>query len=449
MNSFFSSIIEWFQKVFGKNVEDKGEVFASDFKDVSEISITSIVSESLSSLTLSDSSISIVGDNQRAKYIGKIASNMWFRLLMKIANVCLGTGDCMVKCNTDGVRFGFDIIENENFRIVESIGDFIYSILIKCDEMPIDNSIYERWEYHKLNEVDGVSYESIEQICFENGKRINIRDVQGWDKIVESTIIPNVDKLLIGRFTCPKLNRDDVNSTTGVPITYGADEAIIKAKESWRRFNQEMEDKETMIFARGNVFKSETKTVRDSSGNLVTKEVNIIPKGKERIIKNMKSRSADDSMDIKEFSPDIRDASLDNAIERNFRMVEMLCGLSMGTLSKSTMTYTNTDEIKKSMQATYSFITAFRKILEMGMNDVLYSVDVICNLNKITPMGTWTANYDWSDSYVESMTERFNELIVSKGERAIDTAELRAWVMDEDVEIARQELAERQLIERV
>lgn len=441
--NIISQIIEWFKSVFNISVQEKpSNEYTSDFSDTNGISVTAALSERLSTLTLSDSSVTIYGDNARAKYIGEFAQKLFETKLQSIAEVCLGTGDCVVKPNTDGKRFGIDIIENKDFRIVESMGDFVYSMLIKCDQMKIGTDIYERWEYHKLDEADGKQYESITQVCFKNGKQVPIESCPGWDNIQETKIIPNVDRLLIGRFQCPKLNREDVNSPNGVPITYGADEIVNEAKASWRRFNQEFNDKETMIFADKSLFKNRTvkKTV---NGEAVTEKIAKLPEGKERVIMDVSgSGSVDGNRLIHEYSPAIRDVSLEAEIERNFRMLELFCGLSEGLLSKSTLTYTNTDEVRKSTQATFAFITSFRKVLAHGIDDLLYAIDMICNVNEITPPGSWESDYDWSDSFVESMTERFNQLLQGQAIGAIGLDEVRSWIQSESLEQSQEWLKE-------
>lgn len=444
MNNFVQTVIDWFKKRFELQVEKKTEIeVVSDFSDIREISVTSALSERLSTLTLADSSLAIVGENQRAKYIDEFAQKFMANTLPAIAQITLGTGDCIAKPNTDGKRFGIDLIENKNFRIVQSVGDFIYAILIKCDEKHVNNDTYERWEYHKLNEYEGATYVTITQVCFKNGKKIGIEEVPEWAMLKENQVIPNVDRLLLGRFKCPKLNRQDVNSPNGVPITFGADEIVKEAKESWRRFNQEYKDKETMVFADRTVFKTREVKGRDAEGNLVTKKVSVLPQGKERVIMDINaSRNVDAQPLIHEYSPAIRDTALEAEIERNFRMLELFCGLSEGILSKSTLTYTNSDEVKKSTQATFSLITALRKVLEKGTEDLLYAINVLCNANEVTPMGEWHIDFDWSDSFVESMTERFNQLLQAESIGAVSTAEFRAWVMNEDLEVAQAELEE-------
>lgn len=432
----FKTIIEWFKRIFGIKTQDKPEVeLSSDFSDVDRISVSAIMTNTLSSLTLTNSSANVYGDNMRAKYMQKFADKLFNTRLNAITQVCIGTGDCIAKPSTDGEHFGVDIIENKNFRIISSMGDFLYSVIIKCDEMKINNSNYERWEYHKLNNNESGKYVTIEQICFKDGKRVPLSECQGWENIKENNIIPNVDRLLFGRFKCPTLNRNDVNSPNGVPITFGADEVVKEVKDSWRRFNREFGDKEAMIFADKTLFKVDRVRKRTADGEIVTEKRERLPQGKERIIQPINTgANIDGNKLIDEYSPTIRDASLERGIEVNKEVLELICGQSKGILSKSDKIYTNSDEIKKSTQATFAFITSLRKVLESGLNDLLYSVDKLCNANNVTPMGDWKIDYDWSDSYVESMTDRFNQLSHGEMVGAVGKDEFRSWLMSEPLE---------------
>lgn len=441
MNDFLSKIITWFSQKFKKSVQEKtAEETKTDFREIEHISVTATLAERLSTLMFLDSTLTISGSNARAKYLNDVFTKLWKTKVDDITSVCLGTGDVIVKPSTDGKRFGFDVVESKNFRIVDSIGDFIYGVIVRCDCKKMQNGdIYERFEYHKLTEIDGVSCATITQTAFKNGKNVPISSIEMWQNVVENTVIPNVDRLMIARLKCPKLNRTDINSNNGVPITFGNSEIINEVKNSWRRFNREMQDSELMIFADKSLFKNKKKR-RILNGDMVTEDVAVLPEGKERTIMSVSSTTVDGQPLIKEFAPAIRDSSLDNAIERNLRMLEIFCGLSEGILSKSTLTYTNTDEVKKSLQATFSFITKTRNVVEVGIEDLIYIVNALCNINEVTPMGDYDINFDWSDSFVESMTERFNELFQSQGIGAVSTAEVRSWVMSEDIEVSKREL---------
>ena len=435
----FSIVVNWFKQLFGiKPVSKTEQEINSDFDEVEKISVTATIAERLTTLTIVDSSMEVVGENKRAQYLNNIIKWICNNKIAAIGQMCLGTGDCIVKPNTNGKRIGIDIIQNRDFVIVEIIGDFLISVLVRCEKVIKNNRIYERWEFHKLNEYEDKSYVTIQQYAFLDNKQVALSCIPAWEGLKETTIIPNVDRLLLGRFKCPKINRNDINSPNGVPITSGAEEIVEQVKKSYRRFNEEFEAMEPMIFADKRVFKPNI--VKTPNGK--SKEVSTIPKGKDRVIQSVSGGGIDGQPMMKEWAPSIRDVSLDAAIERNFRMLELFCGLSEGILSKSSLTYTNVDEVRKSTQATFAFITNFRNILEQGMTDLLYAIDVIANYNMITPMGEYTINFDWSDSFIESMQERFNQLLQGLNLDTISKAEFRAWLKNEPLEIAEVKIAE-------
>ena len=434
-----NDIINWFKGNLGIVPEKKSYTeIDSDFDKVDDLSITATLAERITVLATVDSTVEVVGNNQRAAFLNKYMKWIINSKLAPISTICLGTGDCLARPNTNGSRIGLDIIQNKDFRIVDSVGDFLISVMIKCDEIKKGTVTWERWEYHKLNEQDGTNFVTIEQVAFKNGKRINITEVDSWANLNEMQIVPNVDRLLFGRFKCPKLNRYDINSSNGVPITFGNERIVDQVKASYKRFNEEFENLEAMIFADKRVFKAER--VKQADGSY--KERASIPKGKERVIKNVSNPSIDGNALIKEFAPNIRDASMDAGIERNLRMLELFCGFNEGVLSKSTLTYTNTDEVKKSSQATYSFISNLRKVYDQGLEDLMYAVNAICNYNNITPMGDYEIVSDWSDSFVESTAERFNQLLQSLNMDTISKPEFRSWVMNESLEVSEEKIAE-------
>ena len=89
-----SNIIEWFKSHFGiKPVEKSIADIDSDF-DSKGISVTATLAESLTTLATVDSSVEIVGDSKRAKYIDTYMRWVINKKLSSIGQICLGTGDC-------------------------------------------------------------------------------------------------------------------------------------------------------------------------------------------------------------------------------------------------------------------------------------------------------------------------------------------------------------------
>lgn len=424
MNNVFKSIFLYVANKFGLDLVQQIEQ-ENDFFETEKMSVTAPISERVATITLMGSTIKVDGTSARAELIQECATNLYQNHLKSACTFALGTGSALIKPNTNGDRFGFDIIPEQNYRITGYIGDYIYSMLIVVGEYQTNNHTYtlvERQEIKK--DADGISYIEIDYSAFRDDKPCNLSETRWSDR--ETHRIANVDHLLLGRIKCPVTNRKDVNSPNGVPITFGQNEITGNIKGSYRQYNTEREDKETMIFADKSLMKKDEKTGRTT-----------IPKGKDRLFMLVHGRNLDDkTMDV--FSPEIRETPLDNAIERNYRTLELSIGLGEGILSKSNLTYKNMDEVRASKSSTYAFMSALRNQIDSCIEDVLRAIDVIANYNNITPMGEYEAHIEWSDEYMTSVSERFNQMLQAETAGWIDAAEGRSVLMNEDIDESRE-----------
>lgn len=433
--NFIKTILLYIAKKAGLELQDK-PVFDDDYSR--PVSLTAVIAGKLATLAMQDSTVTIDGSGARAEWMQGFLDYYMGDRMDVAAEVALGTGDALVKPYTDGKRIGVDIIRNGDFVVCESIGNDILSCIVKTGEIRTDNGdVFQRFETEMVRKAVTESGQettalAIYNTCFKNQKEIRLSDVPAWADIPESMIIPNVDRPLFGRYKSPAVNRLNVNGVNGVKITAGLDGVMKKAVEAYERFNREYAAKETMIFARKQVFK------KDPDTNKL-----VIPRGKENVFMVTGNSYGDDGSVgnlIDEFSPDIRSADLEAGITVNNRMVELLCGLSQGILTPPTTSYATATEMRAALNSTFAVITKFRRVLEKGTNDLLYAVDVLANLNDLAPVGEWEAQYDWSASYIEQMNEHFNQLMMAEGVGAVEKAEVRAWLMDEDYETAKQKV---------
>lgn len=426
----FSDLFIRIADKMGLKIQYKETPYSEDYKESEKINLTAAISNRLTTLTMLDSDVYIDGESERAEYFRDFLDDFVALQMPVAAEVALGTGDCLLKPYTDGERIGISIIPNDDFRICDSIGKFVKSVIVRADKQTIDNHVYERFEGQRLDETENGPLLSIVQFCFRDGKELGSQSEwpQEWQGIERETYITGCEKLLLGRYRCPTINRKNINSVDGVKITYGLDDVMNKAAEAYERFNDEMRKKETMIFADRTLFTT------DEKGN------RILPKGKAKLFQAVKAR--DGGQLIQEFSPDLRADELEKGIDVNFRILELMAGLSSGILTSPTTNFATATEMKASLQLTFAFITRFRKSLVSGTDDLLDAIDVLLNINGITPVGDWEARYDWSSSYIENLQEQFNRLVVAQGIGAVSAAEVRSWVMDEDIDTAEERVME-------
>lgn len=433
---FIKNIVLYLAKKMGLELQDK-PLYRDDYSDMSSISLTAVIANKVATLTMQDSTITIEGESARAKFLQDFLDYYMGDRMDVAAEVALGTGDCIIKPYTDGKRLGVDIIKNRDFVVCESIGNDILSCIMKVGEIKTETNLYQRFEVQMLREAEAQSGQStsallIYNIAFRGSVEIPLSEVDAWKGIPETQIIPNVDRPLFGRYKSPTVNRADVNGVNGVKITAGVDEPMAKAVEAYERFNREYSAKETMIFA------DKTLLTKDENGNVV------FPQEKRRFLQMMRGGgdNANPGKLIQEFSPEIRGSDLEVGITVNNKMVELLCGLSPGILTPPTTSYATATEMRAALNSTFAVITKFRRALERGTDDLLRAVDVIANYNNLAPIGPWETHYDWSASYIEQLNEHFNQLTIAEGIGAVDKAEVRAWMMDEDYETAKARVDE-------
>ena len=429
--------MNFIRKIFLKLAERLGlslqpkPVSVDDYSDTVNVSLTATVSNSVATLTLQDSDITIEGDSARARYMQDFLDYYTGDLLDVAAEVALGTGDCIVKPYTDGKRLGVDIIKNSDFVVCESIGNDILACIMKVGEFKDEyNTLYERFETQMVRQDETESGQTVDtpiilNTAYRNGKEIALTEVPAWSGISPEEKIPNVSKPLFGRYKCPTVNRQDVNGTNGVKITHGLDSVMEQAVEAYNRFNREYASGEKMVFV------DKTLMDRDEKGNLRYPD-----EKKKHMFMLVKGVGGKESL-IQEHTPDIRSADLEKGIEVNFKMLEMLAGLSPGILTTPVTQQATATEIRDARTKTFAFITKFRRRLEKGTNDLLDAVEAIANRNNLSPIGPWHAQYDWSTAYIEQINERFHQLVIAHGLGAVDTAEVRAYEMDEGYEEAK------------
>lgn len=386
-----------------------------------ELSLTAVIAHRVSTLTMQDSSFSVAGSSARARYMDDILQMFANGQMDTATEVALGVGDCLVKPYTDGEHIGFDVIPSGDFVICDSIGDYIKCCIIKTGQIKASNgAIYERYEVQQLidNRLE------IRTLAYRDGVEVSLSSVPAWEAIPPMQSILNVSSLLFGRYKCPTINRKNLNDSNGVRITYGLDSVIEEALEAYKRFNREVASKESFIFADKTLFKP------DANGNPT------LPKGKEKIF--LKVHNVNSESLIKEYSPDIRAAEMQSAIDVNFRMLELMSGLSNGILTPPSTSFATATEMKAALMATFAFMTRFRRLIDRGNRQLLYAIEVLADCNRLAPTGAWEYVSDWSTGYLEQITEQYNRLLTAQGIGAVSVAEVRAYVMDEDLQTAEQ-----------
>lgn len=394
---------------------------------------TAIGAGVVANIAIDDSDIIIGGDSARAEAMREIKEYYTDEWQTAVAEVSLGTGDAIIRPYTDGRQIGLNIIGNENFVITDSIGTHLKGVIMLLDEYTVKSKVYRLFESQTLKDDKSNNIVYIRRFAFENNNDISLLETN-WDNLAQEEII-TADQLLIARYKCPTINRDDYNSANGVPITFGCEEIIENIKTKYEQYNEEFDRKQALIFADRTMLKRDNDSTDTDKGNKLKIDGTTFVMVKGDLNNSVESR-------IKDYSPMIREAEFQAANNFNLSVLELCCGFSRGVFTTPETSFATATEMKNSLKKTFSFVKRFRKRLELGDRMLFNAINIIMNVNHITPMGNWTLSHDWSYDYIEETKERFNQLLQGHSSGVVSDETLCAWINNLKEDEAKTYMAE-------
>ncbi len=394
---------------------------------------TAIGAGVIANIAVDDSELIIDGDNARAHALRELKEYYTDEFQTAVAEVSLGTGDAIVRPYTDGKYIGLNIIGNDSFIITESIGTHLKGVIMKLDEYKKDNKTYRLFESQTLKDSAEACLVLIRRFAYKDDKEIELSATSWKGLVVEQSITAN--QILIGRYKCPTINRDNYNSANGVPITFGCEEIVDNIREKYNQYNEEFDRKQALIFADRSMFKKEG---GDNSGDKVsalklngTKFVKL-KGGVDGGVKGM----------IEDYSPAIREPEFQAANNFNLSVLELCCGFSRGVFTTPETAFSTATEMKNSLKKTFAFVKRFRKRLELGDRMLFNAINIIMNINGTTPLGEWDLRHDWSYDYIEETRERFNQLMQGHSAGVVKDETICAWINNLSEDEAKKYMAE-------
>lgn len=432
INSTVKNIFIKIASKLGLELVDKTDTAISFVE--SGLNPTAIGAGVIANIAIDDSDVIIEGDNARASALREIKEYYTDELQTAVAEVSLGTGDAIVRPYTDGKYIGLNIIGNDNFVVTESIGTHLKGVIMKLDEYQNDNKTYRLFESQTLKDENEPVVVYIRRFAFKDDKDIDL-SLTSWSGMEsEETIV--ADQLLLGRYKCPTINRDNYNSANGVPITFGYEKIVDNIKTKYAQYNDEFDRKQALIIADKTMFKKDPNS-KDDTG--ATK----FRLGGTQFLK-IKSNNIDGGVKgmIEDYSPAIRETEFQAANNFNLSVLELCCGFSRGVFTKPETAFATASEMKNSLKKTFAFVKRFRRRLEIGDRMLFNAINIIMNINSTTPMGDWSMHHDWSYDYIEDTKERFNQLMQGHSAGVVKDETVCAWINNLSEDEAKKYMAE-------
>ena len=420
----FQKFIMWIFRLFNiqsqttqKEVEDN-QKYAVEYERIDEINFNSIFSNKLANYVINDSNVNITGENARVELLDKTIQSMW-KKAKKITSMGFGYGGVILVPYVKSGKIYYNIVSQSRVTIDEVEGENITGATIIADKKTVNKGIGNSKTYYRLTNyrVRNGNIEITQKFTDENGHEVAVPDF--WKNIELKKVITGVDRALFGYIKSP-INNRKTDDKYGVPITYGCDSTIAEIKETMKQLYREYKLKEAFVGADSTMFN-----------------------GKDSLPLNglFKKVDAGDDNFFEVFDPAFRPFT--ERIQELFIRLEHEIGTSAGILSEVNTANATATEIKRSMYDTFTIVDDMRSNIEKGIEDFLYSANVLANAYNLTPQGDYEVSFDWDYSLLEDSQETFSQLITAQSKGIISEVEIRQWLKpDETLEDSQKAIEE-------
>ena len=447
----FDMVLDRLAAALGKRIQgyEQHAAYRDSGKKGTDYSVESMVCESLANLMMLEYSMPIEGGSARARMLDEVSDAFVRDTLCNAVAMGFLTGDSITVPSWNGRTMDNVLVDAGSFAILGANGHEVTSMIYVVDEKQIKHGA--RYTLLRLIELvpytaqDGTQTHANRYKTFiaKDGTitDIPLSEFPDWAAANEEEwVIPNVDRLLIGRYRSFTLNPLRPNAQKGTPICFGASAPIREIHYLTQQMHEEFGLSEKAIIADKTLFKKELR--RDSEGNVVSQRL-VLPKGRERLFMDVGNRGGSGSPLIQEWAPTIQLQPYIDALEKQYQEVEKCVGVSSGILSNlNDQSYQNVDNVRKSTIKTQSFVNAAREVCESYLSDMVYAWNAIMNFYGLTPVGDYHVEYKWSDEYVNTFSDQQNAILAGEAIGATDAVDYRVFVMGESPEVAKERVAE-------
>lgn len=349
------------------------------------------------------------------------------------------TSDTLYKTDTiSNWEFDFDYIQANEFYPLsfDASGKMTEAAFIqrKYDK----DKIYSRLEYHRLEDnvvtVINKAFETSSRSSVGDeilGKEVPLDTVPEWAMLSPETKIGGVNRLLFAYFKMPEANTIDTHSPLGVSGFDKVKSLIEEADKQYSRLLWEFEGGELAI----DIDREALRFVEDPQN----------PDGGHSVMSQLQDRlfrkiDLNDEKTYEVFSPTLRDQSIINGLNCILMRIEDVSGLSRGTLSDVISEAKTATELRMLKVRSYETNHHIQQAIERALKDVIYVMNVYCDLYKITKDGEYEVSFEWDDSILSDSDTELTKRIILIQNGLASKLETRMWYFGETERQAREAL---------
>lgn len=356
-----------------------------DRKNVFSLNLSSAIASEFATLVTLEFESSISGSD-RAEYLNNAYQDI-IKNIHSAVELAGAYGGEVFKPYVNGDKICVDFIGANCFLPLAFDSSGNMTSVIFYAQIMRDGKIFTKLEKHELigseYTISNKAFVSTSNASL--GREIELSSAPEWGSLAEKIVISNVEKPLFGFLKTALANNIDTNSPLGVSVFSRAVELIKEADEQWSRLKWEFKGGELAIDAAEDC-------LRARSDNSCPDE---LPEHADRLFRKISNSDPDF---YKVFSPQLRDTSLINGLNKIFQRIEFNCGLAYGTISDPQNVDKTAEEIKTSKQRSYDTVSLNQQALKTALENTVYAMDVYATLYNLCPAGKYEQAFNFSDS---------------------------------------------------
>lgn len=283
---------------------------------------------------------------------------------------------------------------------------------------------YTRMEHHQLTD-EGYTIRNLAFSSFSEGtlgSPCGLDAVDEWSDLEPELIIRYKDGtapkgVLFSYFRMPFSNTIDPDSPLGVSAYSRAVGLIKEADRQYSRILWEYEGSELAIDASQGALK-----VGGPDGKRP-----VLPARNKRLFRELAIDQGQGGDLYKVFSPEIRDSSLFNGLDKILKRIEFNCGLAYGTLSDPQSVDKTAEEIRTSKQRSYAAVCDVQQGLQTALEHLVWVMDFYASLYKLAPRGEYDVNFTWGDGILQDTDKEFVRRLQLVSEGHLRAEKLISW----------------------
>jgi len=340
------------------------------------------------------------------------------------AEIAAAGGGIVFKPYVDGGRIAVDCVPAWRFlpTSFNSLGEVTGAVFV--EQVTKGKTYYTRMEHHQLTDtgyiVQNHAFMSMTQSNL--GTPCQLGAVDEWADLEPELIIKYKDGtapegVLFAYFKMPFANNVDPASPLGVSIYSRAVGLVKEADKQYSRILWEYEGSELAIDASEGALKANGPDGKPAK----------VPERRKRLFRELGLDQGTSGDLYQIFSPEIRDTSLFNGLDKILKRIEFNCYLSYGTLSDPMSVEKTAEEIKTSKQRSYSAVCDIQKSLQGALEHLVWVMDFYASLYKLAPRGEYEVGFTWGDGVMENTDTEFarRKLLADSG--YLKPEKLLAW----------------------